>query len=113
MTGGRMRIVIGSALLIITLSMAVLISLCFGIDSVYTEIFYIPIILVGLWNYKKALYVALLFGFINIFLGLFMMEFSNADVALIDQYIKAVMYLLVAAVVGTLSERQAAAGLRK
>ncbi len=69
--------------------------------------YYIPIILVGLWNYKKAVYVALLFGFIQIFLGLFLMEVSHVDISMTDQYIRAAMYLLVAAVVGTLSEHQA------
>jgi PAS domain S-box-containing protein len=101
-----MRIYIGTTLVILTLVMAVLISLIFGPDSVNTQIFYIPIILAGLFNYRRAMYVGLLFGFIHIFLALFLIFVAHKDVSLTDQIVRGAMYVLVAFVVGTLSERQ-------
>ncbi len=101
-----MRIYIGSTLVMLTLVMAVLISLVFGLDSVYTQIFYIPIILAGLWSFRRAMYVGLLFGFIQIFLAFFLIYVAHKDVSLTDQIVRGIMYVLVAFVVGTLSERQ-------
>ncbi len=101
-----MRIYIGSTLVMLTLVMAVLVSLVFGLDSVYTQIFYIPIILAGLWSFRRAMYVGLLFGFIQIFLAFFLIYVAHKDVSLTDQIVRGIMYVLVAFVVGTLSERQ-------
>ena len=86
--------------------MAVLISLVFGLDSVYTQVFYFPIILAGLWSFRRAMYVGLLFGFIQIFLAVFQIYVGHKDVSLTDQIVRGIIYVLVAFVVGTLSERQ-------
>ncbi len=72
-----------------------------GIDVVYTHIFYIPIILAGLWYGRKAIYVALFLGIVHILINIFVTPST-----ILDSIIRAIIFLLVALVVGRLSEEK-------
>ncbi|OPY25489.1 MAG: sensory histidine kinase AtoS [Methanocella sp. PtaU1.Bin125] len=69
-----------------------------GIDKVYTHIFYVPIILAGIWYRRKAIYVAL--G-----LGLFYIVACTVHDSIIDPdtILRFLIFLVVAGVVGSLS----------
>lgn len=103
-----MRVYIGTTLVILTPVVAILIGLAFGPDSIYTQIIYIPIILVGLFNYRRAVHVGFLCGLIHIFLSSLLIYVAHKDVSMIDQVIQGAMYVLVALVVGALSGWQSA-----
>lgn len=73
----------------------------YGIDNIYTHLFYIPIVMSAVWYQRQALYVA---G------GLGAMQIS-VDSIIYHQltgssFMMAGMFLLVAAVLGLLSEKQ-------
>ncbi len=88
-------------LLAICLALALIVNLFLGIDVVYTHIFYIPIILAGLWYGRKAIYVALFLGIVHIAINLVV-----TPSAVLDSLLRAIIFLLVALVVGTLSEEK-------
>jgi PAS domain S-box-containing protein len=68
------------------------------IDIVYTHLFYIPIILAGIWYKRKAVYVALLFGIVHIIFN------YMADGAFTyDALLRAAMFLIIAYIVGWIS----------
>jgi len=73
-----------------------------GIDYIYMHFFYIPIIFAGLWYYKKAVYVAVLFGIIQILASDFTpsLDFFHA-------FGRAIIFVGVAYIVGTMSEKRA------
>ncbi|PLX34807.1 MAG: hypothetical protein C0604_00955, partial [Clostridiales bacterium] len=47
---------------------AVYINLYLGINIVYTHLFYLPILIAGIWFYKKVLFLGAFFGFLHIIL---------------------------------------------
>jgi PAS domain S-box-containing protein len=71
------------------------------IEVVYTHLFYIPIILAGIWYYKKAVYVALFLGALHLALN-FIIDGSFEY----DALIRAFMFLAIAYIVGTISEKK-------
>lgn len=75
------------------------VNLFMGVDVVYTHFYYVPIILAGLWYYKKAIYLAMFLGLGHIIIGYIP---DNA----IDPstLIRAAMFIVVAIVVSSLSE---------
>jgi PAS domain S-box-containing protein len=69
---------------------------------VYTHLFYIPIILAGMWYYKRAVYVAFGLGVVHILVT----HFSPLPLS-IDVFGRAVIFVVVAYVIGLLSEQRA------
>ena len=70
-----------------------------GINAVYTHFYYVPIILAGVWYYRKAIYLALFLGVSHILIG-FLLTGSIVPSTLV----RAFMFLVVAIVVAYLSE---------
>lgn len=71
-----------------------------NLSSVFTHLFYIPVILAGVWWRKKGILIAL-------FLGLFLIAshfFFLETTPIIEDIIRAVMFLAVGAVVAIFSE---------
>ena len=68
---------------------------------VFTHLFYIPIMLAGLWWKKKSIIVAVFLGVVLI--STHILFVSEETVA--DDYLRVVMFILVASVVGALSEQ--------
>ena len=95
------RAILFWSLLAISLVASMVVNVYMGIDVVYTHIFYIPIILAGLWYGRKAIYVALFLGIIHILINLYL-----TPSAVFDSLIRAIIFVLVAMVVGMLSEEK-------
>ncbi|MEA2045716.1 MAG: ATP-binding protein [Euryarchaeota archaeon] len=71
---------------------------------VYTHFFYIPIILAGIWYQKKALYVALGLGMVHI-----LVTYLSPIPLSVNEFGRAAIFILVAYVIGSFSERQVVA----
>ncbi|AFD00745.1 putative PAS sensor signal transduction histidine kinase [Methanocella conradii HZ254] len=72
-----------------------------GIDVVYTHLFYIPIILAGVWYHRKAVFIALFLGLSHVAIGYYL-----AGRIIPDTFIRAGIFIIVALVVGYLSEKR-------
>lgn len=83
------------ALCIVT---ALVINLYLGQEVIYTHLFYLPIILGGVWYHKKALWVAAGLGITHILLNYFILGGIQLSTML-----RSLIFLLVAYVVGELS----------
>ena len=80
--------------------LAVVFNIYYKIDIVYTHLFYIPIVMAGIWYRRKSLFVAALLGMVHIF----------ADFVITQQItgrslLRTLMFLTVALVVGNLSAK--------
>jgi PAS domain S-box-containing protein len=69
--------------------------------TIFTHYFYIPIILAVLWWRRKGLVVAIFLAVLIIFSHIFVRE----DVVTANDYLRAIMFICVALVVATLSEK--------
>jgi PAS domain S-box-containing protein len=76
-------------------------NLLLGIDAVYTHLYYLPIILAGIWYHRKSIYLALFLGLAHVSIGYY---FAGQVVP--STLVRALMFLVVAAVVSLLSERR-------
>jgi len=72
------------------------------ITIVYTHLFYIPILLAGMWYKKKAVAVALFLGIVHILVT----HFSPPPLT-VNEFARVVIFVLVAYVIGLLSEQRA------
>ena len=94
-------------ILALTVSVSIIISyyvsFMFKKEIIYTHFFYIPIILAGIWCYKRAIYIAILLGGAHILMTIAFLGVS----ALASSALRALFFMLVAYVVGELSERSA------
>jgi PAS domain S-box-containing protein len=78
-----------------------------GKETVYTHFFYIPLILAGLWYYRKAVYTAIFLGALHILSVSFFLGFDALTFLECTQ--RAVMFIVVAYVIGFVSEKRAKA----
>ena len=76
-----------------------------GYDEVFTHFFYIPIILAALWWRRKGLVVAIFLAALILFSHVFV----RAEVGTADDYLRALMFIVIAFVAATLSEQIAKA----
>ncbi|HTY90293.1 MAG TPA: PAS domain-containing sensor histidine kinase [Methanocella sp.] len=87
------------AIIVGCIIVTVYVNLVMGVDVVYTHLYYIPIILAGIWYHRKAIYVAIFLGMAHMAIGYFTMGHVVPDTL-----IRASIFIVVAIVVGTLSE---------
>ena len=85
-------------ILILCVVVTIYVNWYMGIDVVYTHLYYIPIILAGLWYYKKAIYVALFLGLVHIYIG-----YVVAGFIVPSTIIRTLMFVVVAIVISYLS----------
>ena len=95
----RCFIVSFATLACIILSLSV--GLAMGKETVYTHFLYVPILLAAVWYYKKAIYVALFLSAIHI-----LITYSASGFTL-GPYIRAATFMLMAYVIGQISELRA------
>jgi PAS domain S-box-containing protein len=81
--------------------LAVYLNLLLGIDVVYTHLFYIPIILAGIWYHRKAVYLAMSLGILHIVLN-YLSEGSFTY----NPFLRAILFVVIAYVVGTIAARK-------
>jgi len=70
-------------------------------EVVFTHFFYIPIILASLWWKRKGLVVAIFLSALLILTHIFFIR----DMATVNDYLRAIMFILIAFVVSTLSAK--------
>ncbi len=87
------------AIIALCVLITIYVNLVMGVDVVYTHFYYVPIILAGLWYYKKAIYLAMLLGLCHILIG-----YIPDGAFDTGTFIRAGMFILVAIVVSSLSE---------
>ncbi len=73
-----------------------------GITAAHTHIFYVPIVLAGLWYYKKAVYVALFFAMVF----LLAIHFSPLSIY-IGAVARTVVFIAIAYIIGHISSQRA------
>jgi hypothetical protein len=71
-----------------------------GSGVIFTHLFYIPIVLAGIWWRKQGIFVSVILGVMLIVSHLFFMK----GVALTDDVIRAIMFVVVSTVVALLAE---------
>lgn len=72
-----------------------------GIEVVYTHLFYVPIILAGVWYHRKAVYVALFLGVIHV-----LFNFMVDGIFTYDALVRAIILLAIAYIVGSIAEKK-------
>lgn len=72
-----------------------------GVEIVYTHLFYLPIIFSGIWYHRKALIIAAFLGGMHIYAG-----YAHSGTLNSSAFIRAAMFLVVAYVVGHISEKK-------
>ena len=94
----RKKVIILGFSILLGIFLEAYIHLYLGISIVYTHYFYIVIILAGLWYYQRAIIVALFFGGLQISISWYLLGIPG-----IDSILRAVMFCIVALVIGTLA----------
>jgi len=89
-----------AGVVIIGVILEIVVHFILDISAVYTNFFYLIIVLAGLWYQKKALWFALFFSGLYIFV-----EFLQTGNLGIESLIRALILCLVAVVVGSISDR--------
>ena len=97
----RYRLIILGLLTLATLFIAVNVNVILGLDVVYTHLFYIPIILAGVWFHKKAVYVALFLGAFHI-----LINYEVSGTLVYGTLFRAVFFLMIAYIVGAIAEKK-------
>ncbi|MHB8908109.1 MAG: hybrid sensor histidine kinase/response regulator [Syntrophales bacterium] len=87
---------------LICLLLAVVVNLMYGIDIVYTHLFYVPIILTGVWYPRYAGFVAAALGLIHIACD----YYQTIETLRLGSLLRAGMFMVVAYVTGYLSSRR-------
>ncbi len=95
------RLMIIGALTLAMLIVAFNINIILGIDVIYTHLFYIPIILAGIWFHKKAVYLALFLGAFYI-----LINYMVDGAFIYGTFFRAAFFLLIAYIVGAIAERK-------
>ena len=91
--------IILAAIIALCVLITLYVNLLLGVEVVYTHFYYIPIILAGLWYYKKAIYLAMFLGICHILIGY--IPDGTFDPG---TFVRAAMFIVVAIVVSSLSE---------
>jgi signal transduction histidine kinase len=86
--------------LIACVILAVYAGFVLGIAVIYTHLFYLPILLTGIWFPKRAVYVALGLGALYI-----LVTYFSALPVSVNEFARVLIFVLVAYVVGFVSER--------
>ena len=100
---GRNRKIILTLTVLVSIIISFYVSFVLGMAIVYSHFFYIPIILAGIWYHKRAIYIAILLGAVHVLTTIASLSVS----ALASSALRALFFVLVAYVVGELSERSA------
>ncbi len=100
-TQNRSKVALISILVLACLSMIVVFYGIFHTGTVFTHFFYIPIIMASLWWGRKGIAVAVILALSLVAAYLMMQPYFTT----IDDYIRAVMYIVISVVVAILSER--------
>lgn len=74
-------------------------------EIVYTHFFYIPIMLAGLWYYRKAVYMAMFLGAVHVLMTYYFIGFDDS-IKILECLQRATIFFVVAYVIGFISEKR-------
>jgi PAS domain S-box-containing protein len=97
----RYKLIILSILTLAALFIAINVNVVLGLDVIYTHLFYIPIIIAGIWFHKKAVYVALFLGAFHI-----LINYAVSGTFIYGTFFRAAFFLLIAYIVGAIAEKK-------
>ena len=83
------------------LVLAVVVNVIYGIDIVYTHLFYLPIILTGIWYPRYAILLAAALGLIHI-----ACDYATIEAFKVVSLLRAIMFMIVAYVTGYLAKKR-------
>ncbi len=86
---------------VLVVFLAIYVNLILGIDIVYTHLFYIPIILAGIWYHRKAVYLALFLGILHI-----AVNYISDGSFTYSPFLRAIVFVIIAYIVGTIAARK-------
>jgi PAS domain S-box-containing protein len=101
LTKPKNRFLVLLAVMLFLVFISVFVNIMFEREIVYTHLFYFPIILAGLWYYRKALYVAVFLGLFHVGINYFQEGMLTSSVL-----IRAGILCVIAYVIGTLAEKK-------
>jgi PAS domain S-box-containing protein len=81
--------------------LAVIVNVFYGIDIVYTHLFYIPIILSGIWYPRYAVALAAALGVVHV-----AADYATADLFRIETFLRTVLFIVVAYVISSMTLRR-------
>jgi hypothetical protein len=93
--------VIFALLVFLGLDLEFVVHYYFGITIVYTQFFYLIIVVAGLWYGRRSVWVALLFGCLHVTVTYLMTGLLSPDALM-----RAIVMLIVAFAVGTIVEQK-------
>ncbi|MEG3056368.1 MAG: hypothetical protein RQM90_09960 [Methanoculleus sp.] len=102
----QQRVTIFAALLIVSVFLTYYFHAVLTLGTVFSHFFYIPIILAALWWEKKSILVAIFLGALVVVSSLF----YRPDILTLNDYGRALMFVVIALVVASLSEQSQGAG---
>ncbi len=88
-------------IIVICIAITLYVNLVLGVEVVYTHFYYIPIILAGIWYHRKAVLLALFLGLSHVAIGYYL-----AGHIIPDTFVRMGVFIIVAFVVGYLSEKR-------
>ena len=83
--------------ILVCIVLAVVVDFSYGIDVVYTHLFYIPIILTGIWYPRYAILMAVIVGLLHI-----TVDYATIKEFRIAPYLRSAMFIIVAYVTKSL-----------
>ena len=89
-----------AVLIAIGLVLELVVHLWMGISIVYTQFFYLVIVVAGLWYGRRAIWIALFFGILHVGVTWVVLGAVSADAVM-----RAAMFCIVAAIIGMIVEQ--------
>ncbi len=97
----KYKLIILGLLTLATLIIAIKVNIVLGVDVVYTHLFYIPLILAGIWFYKKAVYAAIFLGAFHV-----LINYAYSGTFIYGTFFRAAFFILIAYIVGAIAEKK-------
>ncbi|HEY3274818.1 MAG TPA: PAS domain S-box protein [Methanocella sp.] len=89
-----------SILTLVCLALTLFVNLYWHKDTVYTHLYYVPIILAAIWYHRKAMLLAAFFGLVHIVVNL-----SQAGPGDPSMFLRALVFLFVAGIASLIAEQ--------
>jgi signal transduction histidine kinase len=100
MTTGRIQFFISAVLILAGIALELVVHGYYQITVVYTHFFYLIIVITGLWYGRRAAYIGLLFGVLNV-----TVSYGLTGTIALDSLLRAGMFCIVGLVIGSIVEQ--------
>ncbi|MCL6588703.1 MAG: hypothetical protein K6U80_01985 [Firmicutes bacterium] len=111
--GNTYRYLVIIALIVFCILAALYVNLALHTSSVYPHFFYLPVILTGVWFYKKSFWVAMLLGSIHLALVLADPKPKDLTVEVYSALVRLIVLLIIAWIVAIYAKRNPKTVIRR